>query len=74
MRDHRCCVASVENAQHFIYIENQYFISVKNQSANALFNRIDRAIRQNQTFRVVVLIPINSCGKWRGGPIKGVLK
>jgi phosphatidylserine/phosphatidylglycerophosphate/cardiolipin synthase-like enzyme len=33
------------NAQHFIYIENQYFISVQNQIANALVDRIDRAIK-----------------------------
>ncbi|GJE90640.1 phospholipase D [Phanerochaete sordida] len=51
-------------ANHFIYIENQFFISstttddpVKNQIANALVQRILQAARDGQKFKVVVVIP-----------------
>lgn len=54
----------IEEAQHFIYIENQFFISatkegelVKNQIANALTQRIIRAARENTNFKVIVCIP-----------------
>lgn len=55
----------IENSQHFIYIENQFFITatgdaqkpVKNQIGKALVNRILRAARAGDEYKVVVLIP-----------------
>ncbi|KAI0738349.1 phospholipase D/nuclease [Daedaleopsis nitida] len=54
----------IRESEHFIYIENQFFISntqedgvVKNQIAKALVERIVRAARDGKKFLVVVLIP-----------------
>ncbi|KAI0773032.1 phospholipase D/nuclease [Trametes elegans] len=54
----------IQQAEHFIYIENQFFISntgeagpIKNKVAKALVERIVRAGRQGKKFRVVILIP-----------------
>ncbi|KAI9060697.1 phospholipase D/nuclease [Trametes sanguinea] len=54
----------IQQAEHFIYIENQFFISntqedgpVKNQIAKALVERIVRAGKEGKKFRVVVVIP-----------------
>ncbi|KAH9830329.1 phospholipase D/nuclease [Rhodofomes roseus] len=55
----------IMEASHFIYIENQFFISstrkegdpVKNQIASALVDRILLAARNGEKFKVVVVIP-----------------
>ncbi|KAF9652544.1 phospholipase D [Thelephora ganbajun] len=54
----------IREANHYIYIENQFFISntkkegpVQNLIAQALVERIIRAARGNEKFKVVVLIP-----------------
>ncbi|TCD64375.1 hypothetical protein EIP91_004206 [Steccherinum ochraceum] len=54
----------IRGAQHFIYIENQFFISatndnspIKNQIARALVDRIVQASQRGEKFRVVVVIP-----------------
>ncbi|KAJ7932951.1 hypothetical protein B0H13DRAFT_1953904 [Mycena leptocephala] len=54
----------ISEAEHFIYIENQFFISatydkdeVKNQIAAALVERIVRAAQNDQKFQVIVVIP-----------------
>ncbi|KAF8530716.1 phospholipase D [Gautieria morchelliformis] len=54
----------IQSANHYIYIENQFFISntqesgpVKNLIAKALVERILRAARDGQRFKVVVVIP-----------------
>lgn len=58
----------INTAQHFIYIQNQYFISSttanrpKNKIALALARRIKRAIDNNEKFRVIVLLPVHSEG------------
>ena len=79
-------ISLIEQAQHCIYIENQYFISSRisasksgdvngvmlttgrqddrtpsNLVARALYERISRAIAAQQTFRVVVVVPVR-CG------------
>lgn len=62
-------IEAISNAEHYIYIENQFFISqtkthlenediVKNRIAEALYRRIIRAYRNKQTFRVFILIPL----------------
>ncbi|PFH53623.1 hypothetical protein AMATHDRAFT_137275 [Amanita thiersii Skay4041] len=54
----------IEEAERFIYIENQFFVTstfdddvVKNQIGKALVNRILRAAREGTKFRVIVVIP-----------------
>ena len=54
----------IDKANHFIYIENQFFISglagdpIQNKIAEALVIRIRRAIEKGEKFLVVVVIPI----------------
>lgn len=51
-------------ANHFIYIENQFFISstagepVKNQLAQALVDRIKYAFAHGEAFKVIVVMPL----------------
>lgn len=52
-------------AQHFIYIENQFFVSglegdhfCSNRIANALVERIRRAAQNKEDFRVMVVMPL----------------
>ncbi|KAF9002203.1 phospholipase D [Cyathus striatus] len=54
----------IREAEHFIYIENQFFITstrdndvVKNQIGKALVERIVRAATEGQKFQVIVTIP-----------------
>ncbi|KAJ6260547.1 hypothetical protein Dda_4773 [Drechslerella dactyloides] len=56
----------IKSAHHFIYIENQFFITattsdggwpVKNRIGEALVNRIVRAHQANEKFRVIVIMP-----------------
>ncbi|KAH9840894.1 phospholipase D/nuclease [Rhodofomes roseus] len=54
----------IMEASHYIYIENQFFISntqedgpVKNTIAKALVDRIIQAARDGQKFKVVIVIP-----------------
>jgi phospholipase D1/2 len=62
---HEAYVDSIMKAQHYIYIENQFFISlgfpdafVKNQIAESIYKRIIRAYREKKVFRVFVIIPL----------------
>ncbi|XP_053683600.1 phospholipase D2 [Sabethes cyaneus] len=62
---HEAYVQTISKAQHYIYIENQFFISlefgnptVKNQIAEYLFKRIMRAHREKKIFRVYVVMPL----------------
>eukprot|EP01094_Clydonella_sp_ATCC50884_P003043 TRINITY_DN1233_c1_g1_i1.p1 TRINITY_DN1233_c1_g1~~TRINITY_DN1233_c1_g1_i1.p1 ORF type:complete len:751 (+),score=180.37 TRINITY_DN1233_c1_g1_i1:116-2254(+) len=64
----------IRTAEHYIYIENQYFISVKNGVVDALYERISRAIDQGEVFRVFVLLPVNPCGSWEATPNLCVMK
>jgi phospholipase D1/2 len=54
----------IEAANHFIYIENQFFISrtagkpVKNSISIALIERIKIAAVEKQKFRVIVVMPL----------------
>lgn len=58
----------IREANHFIYIENQFFISntqetgaVKNTIAKALLERILSAARDGKKFKVIVVIPEVTC-------------
>eukprot|EP01117_Protostelium_nocturnum_P014287 TRINITY_DN5431_c0_g2_i1.p1 TRINITY_DN5431_c0_g2~~TRINITY_DN5431_c0_g2_i1.p1 ORF type:complete len:1630 (-),score=636.68 TRINITY_DN5431_c0_g2_i1:93-4982(-) len=58
----------IENAEHYVYIENQFFVSgtsdrqVRNKIGQALVNRISRAIREQKPFHVFLVIPISPEG------------
>lgn len=62
---HEAYVDTITRAQHYIYIENQFYITmsrsnayVRNQIGEALYNRIMRAYRNKETFRVFVVMPL----------------
>ncbi|KAL4273522.1 hypothetical protein GQ457_13G005710 [Hibiscus cannabinus] len=55
----------IEKAEHFVYIENQFFISglsgdeiIRNRVLEALYWRIMRAYNDKKCFRVIVVIPL----------------
>ncbi|XP_027129562.1 phospholipase D1 [Larimichthys crocea] len=54
----------IENSEHFIYIENQFFIScadgknINNKIGDAIVDRILRAHREKKKYRVYVVIPL----------------
>ncbi|KAJ0093524.1 hypothetical protein Patl1_24985 [Pistacia atlantica] len=55
----------IEKAEHFIYIENQFFISglsgdeiIRNRVLEALYRRIMRAYNDKKCFRVIIVIPL----------------
>ena len=55
----------IRNSQHFVYIENQFFITatgdqqkpVKNLIGQAIVERIVRAARNNEKYKMIVVIP-----------------
>lgn len=55
----------IEESKHYIYIENQFFISslagppVENQIANALLLRIIKAYEEEENFKVFVVSNLN---------------
>ena len=60
-------VHAIKNSEHFIYIENQYFISslpnesyseVHNEIQQALCDRIARAYVNSETFHVIIILPL----------------
>ncbi|KAK8329297.1 hypothetical protein V6Z11_A11G309600 [Gossypium hirsutum] len=62
---HSAYCSLIENAEHFIYIENQFFISglaedeiIQNRVSEALYRRILRAHKEEKCFRVIVVIPL----------------
>ncbi|CAF0944426.1 unnamed protein product [Didymodactylos carnosus] len=54
----------IDTAKHFIYMENQFFISifndshVRNQIYEALYLRIMRAHTANEKFRIYIVLPL----------------
>ncbi|XP_014638668.1 PREDICTED: phospholipase D1 isoform X2 [Ceratotherium simum simum] len=61
---HAAYVHVIENSKHYIYIENQFFIScaddkvVFNKIGDAIAQRILKAHRESQRYRVYVVIPL----------------
>ncbi|XP_039725562.1 phospholipase D2 isoform X2 [Pteropus medius] len=57
-------LTTIRESQHFLYIENQFFIScsdgrtVLNKVGDEIVDRILKAHRQGQCFRVYVLLPL----------------
>ncbi|XP_038160336.1 phospholipase D1 [Cyprinodon tularosa] len=61
---HNAYVHAIENSKHFIYIENQFFIScaenklVYNKIGDAIAERIIKAYRNGEKYRVYVVTPL----------------
>ncbi|KAL8188849.1 hypothetical protein R6Q57_029604 [Mikania cordata] len=62
---HKAYCSLIENAEKFIYIENQFFISglsdddvIQNRVLEALYRRILRAHKEEKCFRVIIVIPL----------------
>ncbi|OIT24712.1 PREDICTED: phospholipase D zeta 1-like [Nicotiana attenuata] len=62
---HKAYCSLIEEAKHFVFIENQFFISglagdetISNRVADALYRRILRAHKENRCFRVIIVIPL----------------
>ncbi|KAG5852016.1 hypothetical protein ANANG_G00057960 [Anguilla anguilla] len=61
---HNAYIHTIENSEHYIYIENQFFIScadgknVHNGIGDAIVNRILRAHSEQKKYRVFVVIPL----------------
>nr|XP_014341999.1 PREDICTED: phospholipase D1 [Latimeria chalumnae] len=61
---HNAYVHVIENSQHYIYIENQFFIScadnryVLNKIGDTIAQRIIRAYKENKRYRVYVVTPL----------------
>uniref|UniRef100_A0A3B4C926 phospholipase D n=1 Tax=Pygocentrus nattereri TaxID=42514 RepID=A0A3B4C926_PYGNA len=57
-------ICTIENSQHYIYIENQFFIScadeknVHNTIGDAIVKRILRAHSEKKKYRVFVVVPL----------------
>ncbi|XP_074477433.1 phospholipase D1 [Sebastes fasciatus] len=61
---HNAYVSVIQNSKHFVYIENQFFIScadnrhVFNKIGDAIAERIIRAYREGKKYRVYVVTPL----------------
>ncbi|XP_058212536.1 phospholipase D zeta 1 isoform X1 [Rhododendron vialii] len=62
---HNAYCSLIEKAEHFIYIENQFFISglsgddiIRNRVLEAIYRRVMRAFNEKKCFRVVIVIPL----------------
>nr|CAB3465500.1 unnamed protein product [Digitaria exilis] len=62
---HNAYLTLIEKAEHFVYIENQFFISglpgddtIKNRVLDALYRRILRADREKKRFKAIIIIPL----------------
>ncbi|XP_065841393.1 phospholipase D1-like [Oscarella lobularis] len=56
-------VHCIETAEHFIYIEGQFFItsvpgSVDNDIGLALARRVERAHKEGKPFRIIIILPL----------------
>ena len=84
---HKAYADAIKNAKHFIYIENQFFISsqngswgdIKNEIQEALVRRIVRAHKANENFHVMVIIPLKpefpgdwDANDWDGKTLRSV--
>nr|GMD05809.1 phospholipase D zeta 1-like isoform X1 [Ipomoea batatas] len=62
---HNAYCSLIEKAEHFVFIENQFFISglsgdeiIQNRVLDALYKRILRAHKEKTCFRVIIVIPL----------------
>eukprot|EP00013_Stygamoeba_regulata_P009165 CAMPEP_0177670472 /NCGR_PEP_ID=MMETSP0447-20121125/24105_1 /TAXON_ID=0 /ORGANISM="Stygamoeba regulata, Strain BSH-02190019" /LENGTH=954 /DNA_ID=CAMNT_0019177633 /DNA_START=1 /DNA_END=2865 /DNA_ORIENTATION=+ len=76
-----CYLDLIARAKHFIYIENQYFISsmggggIQNRVAEAICQRVSKAIETKEPFRVVIVLPIQPAGgTWEHHSVRFIMK
>ncbi|KAL6503364.1 Phospholipase D zeta 1 [Orobanche gracilis] len=62
---HNAYCSLIDRAEHYVYIENQFFISglsgdevIQNRILEALYRRIMRAHNEKKCFRVIIVIPL----------------
>lgn len=61
---HNAYIDIIKNAKHYIYIENQFFISkagkdiVKNKIIKTLGERVHHAIKSNHNFLIFIVLPL----------------
>ncbi|PIN08407.1 Phospholipase D1 [Handroanthus impetiginosus] len=62
---HNAYCSLIERAEHYVYIENQFFISglssdemIQNRILEALYRRIMRAHNEGRCFRAIIVIPL----------------
>lgn len=71
---HECYLTLIKEARHFVYIENQFFISnytrtkaseekgredmVRNRVSKALYRRIYEAVQRKEPFKVIIFVPL----------------
>ncbi|XP_036401455.1 phospholipase D1 [Megalops cyprinoides] len=60
---HLAYVSAIQNSKHFVYVENQFFIScadktIHNSIGDTLTERILRAYREKKKYRVYVVMPL----------------
>ncbi|KAF8015958.1 hypothetical protein BT93_H1492 [Corymbia citriodora subsp. variegata] len=62
---HKAYCSLIERAEHFVYIENQFFISglardetIQNRVLDALYKRILQAHKERRSFRVIIVLPL----------------
>ncbi|CAK9166850.1 unnamed protein product [Ilex paraguariensis] len=62
---HKAYCSLIDKAEHFVYIENQFFISglsgddiIQNRVLEAIYRRIIRAHKEQKCFRVIIVIPL----------------
>eukprot|EP01080_Neovahlkampfia_damariscottae_P005619 gene5619-9436_t len=60
-------IRAIKEAKHFVYIENQFFISSctkvenpKNRLIGTLVDRVSKAIENNEPFKAIFLCPLHS--------------
>lgn len=69
----------IQTAKHYVYIENQFFISlfgdnsVRNQIAECLYERIVRASKEKANFKVYIVLPLIPGYEGEYGKSSGVL-
>lgn len=63
---HQAYLKLIENSEHFIYIENQFFVTscfidgteIKNRIGDAIVDRIIRANKEGKSWRAIIIIPL----------------
>lgn len=73
-------ISAIKTSQHFIYIENQYFISAiernvpKNKLLKAIYQRLRIAIQHKQKFRVIIVLPVHPGGDPKDTTVRQIVK
>ncbi|EEQ41781.1 hypothetical protein CLUG_05909 [Clavispora lusitaniae ATCC 42720] len=63
---HQAYLKLIEESEHFVYIENQFFVTscvidgteIKNRIGDALVDRIIRAHKEGKTWKAIIIIPL----------------